>query len=724
MSHLSIDFSFWKALICLGAVGLTVYYCINNLRHGEKSKGLYFLESLRFLILILFVMTFLEPEWVKVNNKQDKPELIVAWDDSGSMDTEDVVVDGKVIKRAELTKTLLESETLKELQKKFKIKSVNYSGLNDNRDATNINDFMKNTIESSEYPRAMILMGDGDWNEGGDPLETAVQFRGNIPVFTVGTGSEKYLPDVALVNVQPPVYGLINEKISVPFQINNHLEKDLKTTVTMVSPDGEKVEKAVSIPSGRFTNSNLVWKPKKAGTYHFKLSVPVEDGEYVTDNNETSFSIEIKEEKLKVLVVESWPRWEYRFLRNALMRDPGVEVHTVLYQLSGMKQGKGLNYLPEFPQTKEELAKYDVVFLGDVKIGGGQLTKLNLEMLNGLVKSQGSGLVFMPGHQGNQITFALHDKTEEMMPVVLETDRKGFGTAKESHMLLTYEGKDHHLTMLADKAENNRELWKTLPGFNWCAPVKKAKEGTRILAIHSELRNEWGRLPLLVTKAYGNGFTLFMGTDSAYKWRHGVEDKYHYRFWGQVVRWMAHKRHISSDKNIRIFYSPEAPSQNDTIDIQATIHDATGQPLNKAVTVCEITSPKGKKVKFNMNNTDNDWGVYKGSFKAEEAGKYKLAISVPQSNLKHEIEIDVKQEGFETVGQPGRFNVLKEIANLSKGEFVKYSEFAAIAQKLHDLPEPKIREKRYRLWNQTWWAGIILLLLTVHWTVSKRLGMM
>ena len=724
MSHLSLDFTLGKALVCIVACALTFYYMFNNFKHGEKTKGLYFLEGMRLIILLLFLATFLEPEWVKINNKEEKPELVIAWDNSQSMATEDIVIDDKVIKRSDLTKNLLESPVIKELQTKYNVRMVNYSGQEQNQDATNINHFLKSQIESSEYPRAMVLLGDGDWNEGGDPTETAVQYRGNIPIFTVGTGSEKYLPDVALENVKPPVYGLINEKISIPFRVLNHLDSDLKSKVTLLSTSGEKVEKQVSVAKGRFIDSNVVWKPTKAGVYEFKLSIPLEEGEYRKDNNETSFKIEIKEEKLKVLIVESWPRWEYRFLRNALMRDPGVEVQTVLYQLSGMKQGNGLGYLPEFLQTKEELSQYDVVFLGDVKIGGGQLTKANVEMLNGLVKSQGSGLVFMPGHQGNQITLAMAKESEEMMPVVLEDNKKGFGLSKESNLLLTHEGKDHHLTMLADKAENNRELWKTLPGFNWCAPVKKAKEGTNVLAIHSGLRNKWGRLPLIVTKPFGNGFTLFMGTDSAYKWRHGVEDKYHYRFWGQVVHWMAHKRHISSDKNIRMFYSPEAPAQNEEINIQATIHDNLGQPLNKALTICEITSPSGSKEKFNLNNTDNDWGVYKGKFTAKEAGKYKVEISVPKSRLKHSVDINVTRDGFETVGEPGKFNVLKEIANLSKGEFINYQDFASIDQKLQDLPEPEIQEKRYRLWNQTWWAGIILLLLTIHWSVSKRMGLM
>ena len=74
------------------------------------------------------------------------------------------------------------------------------------------------------------------------------------------------------------------------------------------------------------------------------------------------------------------------------------------------------------------------------------------------------------------------------------------------------------------------------------------------------MRNDWGRMPLLVTRSAGNGKVLFLGTDSAWRWRRGVEDKFHYRFWGQVVRWMAHQRHLSEKDGIRLSYSPETPA--------------------------------------------------------------------------------------------------------------------------------------------------------------------
>ncbi len=99
-----------------------------------------------------------------------------------------------------------------------------------------------------------------------------------------------------------------------------------------------------------------------------------------------------------MLVVESYPRWEYRYLRNALSRDPGVELSCLLFHPGLTKAGGGnKDYIKQFPAGLDELSKFDVVFLGDVGVDDGQLTAEQCRLLKGLVEHQASGLVFMPG---------------------------------------------------------------------------------------------------------------------------------------------------------------------------------------------------------------------------------------------------------------------------------------------------------------------------------------
>jgi hypothetical protein len=128
----------------------------------------------------------------------------------------------------------------------------------------------------------------------------------------------------------------------------------------------------------------------------------------------------------------------------------------------------------------------------------------------------------MPGPQGNQ--FTLQDTALwDLMPVIMDGENKaGFHDPIASPLTLTGEGRSSLLTMLADSEEANPDVWRALPGFHWHAPVVKSKGGTEVLAVNVNRRGRFGPTPLIVTKAAGNGKVLFMGIDSAWRWRRGA----------------------------------------------------------------------------------------------------------------------------------------------------------------------------------------------------------
>jgi uncharacterized membrane protein len=173
-----------------------------------------------------------------------------------------------------------------------------------------------------------------------------------------------------------------------------------------------------------------------------------------------------------------------------------------------MSVGAGTGYISSFPASKDDLSAYDVVFLGDVGIEPGRLSGQNAEMIKGLVEQQGSGLVFLPGIHGNEMSL-ISSPLGDLMPVVMdETQVSGFGSDMESHILLTEHGRGHLLTMLESDPPANEALWKRLPGFYWYAPVTKAKPDSDVLAVHSVARRDEERVPLLVTRNAGSGKVL------------------------------------------------------------------------------------------------------------------------------------------------------------------------------------------------------------------------
>ena len=114
--------------------------------------------------------------------------------------------------------------------------------------------------------------------------------------------------------------------------------------------------KEVKIAAMTRTSDFLVWKPKGTGDFSVTLSVPKHGEETIPDNNKLSAPISIRQEKLRVLVVESYPRWEYRYLRNALSRDPGVELSCLLFHPGLIKARRGQQRLHQGVSSRSRRA--------------------------------------------------------------------------------------------------------------------------------------------------------------------------------------------------------------------------------------------------------------------------------------------------------------------------------------------------------------------------------
>ncbi len=714
-------------LLGLAAWGIAVAFCVVHWRRRANHRATRWLEGLRLAIITLLLITLMRPERVQRIERTEVPEIVVLADASASMETRDLQQGTDVLTRRDWLEAQQKREFWRPLEKDARVSFEAFAAPPADAAAadpgTDLNAALEGALAQRKNLKTVILLTDGDWNAGKSPLTAAARYREQgVPVFSVTVGRDTPLPDLVLEQVKPPAYGLVGEQISIPFRIKSHLPREVKTTLVLREENGDEIKRPLVIPALGELQDSIIWSPRVVGDFTLRLQVPVEADEALPKNNEQSIRIAVRSESLKVLVVDSQPRWEYRYLRNALARDPGVELSCVLFH-PGIGMGGGNDYLPAFPGTKEQLAKYDVVFLGDVGVGDGELKESDAELLRGLVEQQSSGLVFLPGRRGRQLSF-LKSPLEDLMPVVWDVSKpNGIALQNEASFQLSNDGTDHFLMRFESDDARNAFVWKNLPGFFWSAAIEKARPGAEVLAVHSSLRNKWGRVPIVVTRPYGSGKVLFMGTDSAWRWRRGVEDRYHYRFWSGVVRWMAHQRHLSEREGVRLTFSPEAPSVGETIFFQASVLNREGFPAEKGSVVATITTPSGRSERLSFAAVDGGWGVFKGSYRPTEGGNYKLQLSSPEHGRELTTMIAVKRPEREKLGQPANARVLRELAALTQGINVSVNELDTLVQQISLLPEPKPLERRTRLWAEPAWGGFILLLLGIYWTARKLAGM-
>jgi hypothetical protein len=532
------------------------------------------------------------------------------------------------------------------------------------------------------------------------------------------------LPDVELVSLDLPTFGVAGKSVRIPFAIDSSLPRDFTTTVVLRSTDGDTVTHDVRISAMSRTNDALVWKPRSTGEYTLTLSVPKHGDETLAENNARTAPISIREEKLRVLVVESYPRWEYRYLRNALSRDSGVELSCLLFHPGLSNPGGGnKDYIKTFPSGLDALSKYDVVFLGDVGVDDGQLTVEQCRLLKGLVEHQASGLVFIPGWQGRELSL-LDTDLGDLSPVVLDPNQPGgWGSRVANHFELTEAGRHSLLTKLADTQDENALVWEGLPGFQWYAPALRAKAGSEVLCVHKDASNEYGRLPLLVTRTYGAGKVLFMGTDGAWRWRKGVEDKYHYRFWGQVVRWMAYQRNMAKGETMRLYHVPDQPRLQQTLTLHANVMEKSGEPLHGGEVSARITAPSGKSELVRFVSSGDEWGEFTARYTALEAGSHRVKLFCKGTGATLEASFFVQGVAAEQEGRPARRDVMEELARVTGGKVVEVGKLDQVMRSLAALPEPPPLVRRVPLWCHPVTAVAMVVLFGAFWVGRKVIGL-
>jgi hypothetical protein len=686
------------------------------------------LEGLRVLIAVAIGLTLNQPEWREIFKPESKPLLAVLVDVSKSMQTRDVFNPAHPAadpgSRADAARPFADKAAWRELAQKMEVEIEPFSSAGQPpENGTDIGSALLHALQQHPRIRAVVLVSDGDWNTGDPPATAAMQLRmHDVPVFAVPEGSESRLPGVELSSFAVPTFAVAGKPLRIPFTIESSLPRDEPATLEMKSSTGEIITKAVTIPAMGQLQDVITWKPESPGEIKLTLTVPKTGEERNSENNSITAPLSVRQEQLHVLVIDSYPRWEYRYLRNALERDPGVEVNTLLFQPDLDKVGTGRGYLSAFP-SDEQLAKYDVIFLGDVGTDPRQLSVEQCTALQKVVRDQATGLVFLPGFHGFESSLA-GTALGDLIPVVWDDAQpKGYGTSTPGTFALTEAGENSLLTKLEDTDEANEQVWQNLPGFQWYAPALRAKAGTEVLATHNTESNSFGRIPLIVTRTYGAGKILFMGTDGAWRWRKGVEDLYHYRFWGQVVRWMAYQRTMAQGDKMRLFYSPDRPKAGAVLTLNANVTSLSGEPLHDGSVIAQITSPAGKfsRVQLAAGGVD-DWGLFTGVFTPEEPGQYLVRLSSADAGVALDTTISVQGSAREKIGRPAKPEVLREIAQLTRGKFMENLSPGAVASAISGLPQPELVEGRVQLWSHPVWCGLLMLLLGLFWVGRKLTG--
>ena len=409
-------------------------------------------------------------------------------------------------------------------------------------------------------PTAIVLLSDGQTTEG-ETVAKAAEFaaRKGVPLFPIGLGdpdaprdlelSELLVDDVVfvddLVRFEPKLTakGFANQELTVRLK---------QRTSAPGTPEATKelaVIKVKAPPDGQATRLELQHRPKETGTVTYIVEVDPQPRELQNGNNRVEKTIVVREEKLKVLYVDSEPRYEFRYLKNFLDREKTIELGVVLQSSDPQYSNQDKAALPTFPASKEELNEYDAVILGDVDPGflsGSQMTHLSE-----FVTDKGGGVLFVAGDNYDPLAYR-GTPLEALLPIDLNGARNPTAVARGATSSfrpnLTVEGRSNPIFRFADEDAASAKIWAGLPELFWYFEAPKKKPAAVVLAEHPTQLGSDGPLPIISYQIAGAGKAMFHAVDDTWRWRWRSGDRYFGRFWTQTIRFLARSKMIGQKK--------------------------------------------------------------------------------------------------------------------------------------------------------------------------------
>lgn len=604
----------------------------------------------------------------------------------------------------------------------------------------------------------VVLLTDGRRNVQDDPgpVLDRLSARG-VPVFPVLVGSTSPPRDAAVAALKVPesVYQGDSATVQAVLKLDGFAGKEV--SVTLERPGAEPLRQVVRAPDDGTRPTVAFRVPlEKTGRVPITVSVAPMEGDLRPDNDRRTAVVQVADDRAKVLLVDGEARWEFRYLRNALERDPRVQLEAVVFHQPkpGLTAEPIFNYgnaLPSAdPAEADPIAGFDAVILGDV--GPDDFPAESWARIDRYVSGRGGTLVLIPGPRwwNGPATAETPGALSPLLDLRAVTIEPGAenprnpalppGSPFSPTAEALADASAWPMLQLGADPEESRLRWEGLPPLPW-AVAGRAKPGASTLATAGGDPSS----VLLAAQPYGLGKVLWVGTDGTWRWRHRVGDAYHHRFWGQVVRWAAAGRLASGNALVR--FGPLNPTAGDRepFRVQARISEGVpgiGPQTLLAARVFPASSPTANAegdadavAVVPLREIPGRPRTFEGVAPGLPVGSYLIRLEAPgltgALGLEPSSEGKVPEASLEVAERDGPERVelaatrdpLDRLAGATGGRVFADHEADALPDLLRARNLPRARTEETPLWDQPGALLLFLAVMTVEWVARKRVGL-
>ena len=565
----------------------------------------------------------------------------------------------------------------------------------------------------------IFLSTDGASNTGSDALEAARLARQEgVPLYIYGVGITSPR-DIIVGNLFTQEVAFVKDELPVTVRVRGQGLRGQTGKIVLHLGEEVVASKDLTFENDDEMTVALPFTPKTMGEYELRASIDPRDDEAVKDNNSTSQRLKVIDSKIKVLYVESAPRWEFRYLQSVLLRDRRLEVKCFLMEGDpAIAEGEASPYLAKLPQTKEELFKYDLIILGDV--GPKDFIGEQMDWLSDFVSKFGGSLLFLEGERNGPQAF--HDTPlEKLLPV--EAAENAVHTAAADHataLELTAQGRTSPMLRLSPKEDENASIWQHFPRVYWTARVGRAKPAAQVLLQDSDTSKatRYGKMPVIAFQQYGLGQVLYVGTDNTWRWRRNANDRYYPLLWGQIAQKMGLQHILGGSKRTQLTVDKQSYSTGERVSLYARLYNPDYSPVHDpSVAASYVVQGTNTRQDVTLRAIPEQPGMYRGDFVALTPGLHQFSV---KSDPQTVIQFSVTEPRYELGETAMNESVLKQMAEISGGGFYREENLYQLPDALRGKMERIQSTVDAELWSSPFFFALILGVSSTEWILRKK----
>lgn len=759
----------WPPWVTLLLVVFAVAFVVAiYLRENRQSARWFRLLLACIRLSLVAIVLLMLAQFVLSLQRTGLPYLVVLLDDSLSMtvadrypDTLRSAIDERLKQvgferpsRWNLARWLLlghDGQLLRDLQAGYKLRLYFLTGVRPSRsgnlgelveeikssepngEATRLGSAVRTVLDDlrGTTPAAIVLLSDGINTDGPALVETAAYARRKgVPLFTVGLGDDRPIRDLKLTDLLVDDVVFVDDLTYFEAKLSGAAFEGRQVEVTLRRDGKPQVLARTKVtvgPDDRPQPVRIAYRPKEEGEFRFIMEVTPQEGELQADNNRLEKTVRVRKEKIRVLLVQAYPSYEFRFLRNMLARDATIELNTVLQDADLEYAEEDSTALRGFPMRREELFRYDVILLGDANPAA-----LSPSMMQNLVEfvdqpGKGGALVAIAGPRYMPLAYR-ETPLARLLPVDVATARNTEPTKTDKEAILvqpTELGLSKPSLQLGDTPAENAAIWANLPPLYWLLEATP-RPGAQVLAEASNrLAPDGRRWPVIALQYVGAGKVLFHASDETWRWRFRVGDVFFARYWIQTIRYLSRSKLADGARSAVLSTDRREYRRGEPVQLRVRFTDDRLAPAADDGVTVVLEQQGHSRRQLQLHRSSVSRGTFQGVLTNPAIGPYHAWMAVPS------VEGRSPAADFVVVAPPGEFEripmdaaELQTAAQRTKGAFYTIANADQLA---NDLPEGRqvpIESLPPRpLWNKWPLLAAFLALLLAEWLLRKLGGM-